>query len=209
MFVNYDWWRRLVQLSSGQDDPRVPGVTHVNIVQDSSWRGSRERGPLAQHAVQLAAGGAGIHGFFEIRGSDTMGTIPIKLLHRLRTEVQMSSIADGLISVALADSLTTASRIATTPAMLEVDGEGVVPQFFIGSIATANLPATRIVLPRTRSVGQTGATPLFPTSVVELETNRGMPVFVWGPSQPPSFFLFHETPNQAFHAHLAWQTVRS
>lgn len=169
-FQDAAWLRRFWSLAK-PGDPVVDYVTSVQIVNDRRYASSRERAPYAGHAGLMVAAGAGVHNFVEIGGLDGLGATR-NLLHRARFEVldDMATSLNGLLQAALVDgaALTTATRVATTPIFRDSDPD-VTPVLFLGTIATANIPASAVILPRSTTLGLTGATPAFGSAVVDVD----------------------------------------
>lgn len=205
-FQDAGWLRRLWSLAK-PGDPVVDYVTNVQVVNDRAYGSSRERAPYAQHGGLITAGGPGVHNFVEIRGADALGPTT-NLLHACRWEEAMANQLTGIFTWALADgaALTTATRVATTPMIVDSDPD-VACQLFVGTIATANIPAAAIAMPHTNGIGQTAATPSFPTGVSEWLPLGGLP-FCASWLGPRSLILFGGA-NQLSLYSIAWQAMRS
>lgn len=202
-----DWLRRLWSLGR-PGSPAVEYVQHVNVVNDRGYSSSHEHAPVAQQTSFLAAGGAGVHVFFELTGSDGLAP-PLKMLHRIRAITSTSATVNGFLSWVIANpaSVTTATRVATTPQLADSDPD-VAALLFEGTIATANLPATRRFIPMTRTIGQTGATPAFPFGVTEVDPISSLHYALrW--NGPESLFVFVEDANTALFYHATWQAMRA
>lgn len=201
------WLTRLKALNSGAEDFTVPGVSHVQLVSDRQFDGSREAAPFARHSAFLAAAGAGVHNFVEVVGT---GQESLRfLLHQARLETQMANLLTGFFSWAVVNGagLTTATRVATTPTFRDVDPQ-ITPQLFVGTITTANLPASRTILPRANAIGQTNASPSFPTCVTDVKPLRGLP-FAAEWNGPLSLIFYQETANEIVAYDVAWQAIRA
>lgn len=199
------WLRRLWSLARpGQ--PISDYVTNTNLVNDGAYRGSREQAPFALHNQLLFAAGAGVHNFIEIGGFDRLAPTR-NLLHYARFEEGQVGALTGLVQWVIADgaALTTASRAAATPVFLDSDPD-VTPQVFVGTIATANIPATAQILPRSNCLGRTGATPVFDAGVTEVVPLKGLPFAAsW---TGPNRLIFFGGPNEQTVFMTAWQAIR-
>ncbi len=205
-YASFQWLTRLMQLSGGATDYTVPGIAHVNLVNDMRFRTSREGAPLACHGSTLAAPGAGSHNFVELMGIDASNALPLNILHHFRAELGQTSVLTGVISWAVVDgsTLTTASRTPATVLMREPDPQ-ITPMMFTGTILTANLPASRVNIPRSGSLGQTNASPLYSSSVTELYGKPEMPAAFWrGPS-----LMFFGGDNEFMTFLARWQCIRA
>lgn len=204
-FQNAAWIRRLWALAQ-PGDPVAQYVGNVQVVNDRAYASSRERAPYAAHEALLTAPAAGTHNFLEIGGLDQLGAT-LNLLHRLQVEHTSSGLA-LFCMLALADgaALTTATRVATTPRFLDADPD-VVPQLFLGTITTANIPASATSIPRSTTLGSTAATPTFDQAVTEILPLPGVHVArSW--LGPRNLMLF--APDAAYLAfRVAWQAVRA
>lgn len=206
-YQNAGWLSRLMSLAR-PGNPEAEFVANVNVVNDARWRSSRERAPYAAMSNFALAAGAGVHNFVEIGGLDPLGYVG--LLHYARFEAQQSNQITGLISWVLADgaALTTATRVATTPLILDSEpADGPSIQLFEGTIATANIPATAENLPKSNAIGQTLATPAFPTAITEIPPLQGLPFAMsWlGPRR----LIFFGGNNETLQYYLAWQAMRA
>lgn len=204
-FQDAGWIRRLWSLAK-PGDPLAQYVSNVNIVNEGSYRGTRERAPFAMHSQLAFPAGAGVHNFMEIGGLDPLGPTQ-NLLHYARIEEGQAAALTGLIQWVIADgaALTTATRVATTPMFRDSDPD-VTPQLFLGTIATANIPATAQIIPRSNSLGRTGATPVFDDSVTEVLPLRGLPfAATW---TGPSRLIFFGEANTMTTFMMAWQAIR-
>lgn len=206
-FQDSAWLRRLWSLAK-PGDPLTDYVTNVQTVNDRGYASSRERAPYASASNSMIAQGAGVHNFVEIGGVDLLGPTT-NLLHAMHFEVEQSTVLTGVVSWIVQDgaALTTVARVATTPTTLDPDPD-VTPVLFIGSIATAQLPATRTQLPRFNSIGITAATPSFPTVTTEIPPCAGLP-FAASWLGPRNLMFFSETPNVVWNWFMSWQAIRS
>lgn len=203
-FQDAGWLRRLRSLAL-PGRAKADEVQNVNLVNDRSYSSSRERAPYAFHSAIQAAGGAGIHNFFEITGIDSLGPAPEKLLHRLWIQ---GNVGAGGQSFSIANvngaALTTASRVATTPMLSDADSE-LTPQLFIGTIATANLP-TRFQLPQKETLFATAATPTVADQITWLDPLGTLPFALrW---RENSLIFFQDQADLAWIVQLAWQVMR-
>lgn len=204
-FQDAGWIRRLWSLAK-PGDPVAEYVANVNIVNEGAYRGTRERAPFAMHSQLAFGAGAGVHNFMEIRGFDPLGPTQ-NLLHYARIEEGQVGALTGLVQWVIADgaAITTATRVATTPMFRDSDPD-VTPQLFIGTIATANIPATAQILPRSNALGRTGATPVFDQSVTELWPLGALPFAAsW---TGPNSLIFYGEANTATTFLMAWQAIR-
>lgn len=206
-YQNADWLSRLRSLAT-PGEPTAPFVSNVSIVNDARWRSSRERAPYAAMSNLALAAGPGVHNFVEIGGSDPLGYIG--LLHYARFEASQSNQITGLIAWVIADgaSLTTASRTAVTPLARDSEpADGPQIQLFEGTIATANIPATAENLPKNNAIGQTAATPSFPTCITEIPPLQGLPFgMAW---RGPGRLIFFGGANEQLSYYAAWQAMRA
>jgi len=205
-FQDARWLRRLWSLAK-PGDPIAEYISNVQLVQDRSWASSRERAPHAQHALGVAAAGAGVHNFFEIGGTDGLGPT-LNLLHFARLIGAPTNMLTGTFSWALADgaALTTATRAAVTPTFVDPDPD-VTPVLFVGTIATANIPAAAATLPLSDHLGETGATPVYDLAVTNVEPLVGLPFAAsW---DGPRNLIFFGAANELSVVRLAWQAIRS
>jgi len=205
-FQDSGWLRRLWSLAK-PGDPVTEFVQNVHLVQDRRWSSSRERAPYAAHSGFLLAAGAGVHNFVELRGVDALAAT-VNLLHACRWEEAMVNTLTGLMSWVIADgsALTTATRVNTTPAVADSDPD-VRCELFIGTIATANIPASAVSMPRSNGIGQTAATPSFQSATTEFTPAAGLPFCLSWPG-PRSLMLFGGA-NQISAFHVLWQAIRS
>lgn len=207
-FQDAGWLRRLRSLAL-PGRAKADEVQNVNIVNDRSYASSRERAPYAFHTVLVAAPGAGVHNFVEITGVDSLGVAPEKLLHRMFVQLPPLAGQDGAaLSIANLNgaALTTATRVATTPMLLEADPE-LTPQLFIGTITTANLPATRANLPLKQVQEGTNATPEIVNCNTWLEPLVGLPFALrW---RENSIIFFWENADTLGVIELHWQIFRA
>lgn len=205
-YQDASWIRRLWSLAK-PGDPIAEYVSNVSVVNDRRFSSSRERAPYAWHSVLMGAAGAGIHNFLELQGLDALGPT-VNLLHRFRGETAMANTLTGLITVAIADgaALTTATRVLTTPLVSDADPD-VTPRLFLGTIASANIPAVSAVLPRSNAIGQTGATPTFSQAVSELEPTEALPFAVsW---EGPASLMFFSGADELCIFEAVWQAMRA
>lgn len=204
-FQDAGWLRRLWSLAT-PGDPVAEYVSNVNVVNDGAYRGSRERAPFAMHNQLLFAAGAGVHNFVEIGGLDRLAPTR-NMLHYARFEEGQAGALTGLVQWVIADgaALTTVTRAAATPVFADADPD-VTPQIFIGTIATANIPATAQILPRSNALGRTGATPVFDAGITEVLPLKSLPfAATWlGPNR----LIFIGGANEITTFMLAWQAVR-
>lgn len=206
-FQDASWLRRLWALAR-PGDPATDYVTNVQLVNDRRYASSREAAPYASHGALAVAGGAGIHNFVEIGGFDRLAATQ-NFLHRARFEilVNMATSLDGLLQVSLTDgsTITTATRVATTPLLGDSDPD-VTCRLFIGTIATANIPASAIALPRSATLGLTGATPAFGSSITDLDpTELGFAQTWIGPRN----LMFFAPANTSILWKATWQAMRA
>lgn len=204
-FQDAGWVRRLWSLAR-PGDPVAEYVANINVVNDGAYRGSRERAPFAMHNQLLFAAGAGVHNFVEIGGFDQLGPTR-NMLHYARFEEAQAGALTGLIQWVIADgaALTTASRAAATPVFVDADPD-VTPQIFLGTIATANIPATAQILPKSNAIGNTAATPSFPAAITEVLPLKALPfATTWlGPNR----LIMIGGANEMTTFLLAWQAIR-
>lgn len=205
-YQNASWLSRLWNLAK-PEAPAAEYVSNVQVVNDRRWSSSREMAPYAAHGGLIAAPAAGSHNFVEIGGVDALGAT-LNLLHYGRFELGQANQLTGLVRIALADgsALTTASRTAVTPMFLDSDRD-VSIALFEGVITTANLPATVEILPKSNSIGQTAATPAFPTAVTELAPLQALPFSAsWN---GPRNLMFFGGDAEILTYWLVWQALRA
>jgi len=142
-YLEASWLRRLMSLARPAQ-PITPFAQNVNIVNDGSYRSSREHAPCARTFTTFLTPGAGEHAYLELTGSDTKGA-PIILLHELVGSALFVNLT-VIVGTAPIGSLTTVSRAAIQPVFQEQD-EALEALLFAGTIATANIPATFGTLP--------------------------------------------------------------
>lgn len=204
-FQDASWVRRLWSLGfPGQ--PIAKAVANVNVVSDMAYRSSRERAPYASHSGVQTAPGAGIHNFIEITGTDALGVSPEKLLHFVRIQQNVGASGNS-VSIALADgaALTTATRVATTPMFIDNDQE-LTPQLFLGTIATANIPAGAVALPFATNLTNP-ATPAVTDVITDIESLRALPFAARWRENSLIFFAGQAALAQVFR--VAWQIYRA
>lgn len=205
-FNNAGWISRLWALGK-PGAPTTEYVQNVNLVNDRRYASSREHAPHAAHAGFLTAPAAGTHNFVELGGSDALAAV-VNLLHYMRVELSQANQLTGLLRIALADgaALTTATRTAVAPMFLDSDPD-VVPALFEGTITTANIPASAEILPKSGSLGQTNATPAYPTAITELKQLGALP-FALSWLGPRRLILFGGDA-EIMEYFVAWQAMRS
>jgi len=204
-FQDARWLRRLWSLAA-PGDPTAPFIANVQLVNDRSYGSSRERAPYAHHSAVAFGAGAGVHNFVEIGAIDGIGPTR-NLLQQAIFEVGQANILTGVVRWVIADgaALTTATRVAVTPVISDNDPD-ITPVIFTGTIATANIPAAAATIPRTNGIGQTAATPSFPSAMTQLPPCAGLNFCAsW---LGPSNLLFFSGDNEFFAFVIAWQGMR-
>jgi len=141
-YQNAGWLSRLRSLAK-PDEPSVPFVSNVAIVNDGSVRSSRERAPYGRVIRTSPAPAAGEFAGWELRATDEYSSNPHVMLHGLR-----AFATGGVVLIGMLQAPTAALIADRTASSFQFGDSDPELTLIVNSLSTAggDLPGTPFTL---------------------------------------------------------------